>query len=93
MLQMQGHPLHKKFTEAQSTHCTSHNNSEIHQHLTHINGQIMETEAKQRKKNKTNRSYEPSGSNRYLWNISSCNKTTNLLLSTSAPIYPLQDNW
>ena len=50
MLQMQGHPLHKKFTEAQSTHCTSHNNSEIHQHLTHINGQIMETEAKQRKK-------------------------------------------
>ena len=66
MLQMQGHPLHKKFTEAQSTHCTSHNNSEIHQHLTHINGQIMETEAKQRKINKTNRSYEPSGSNRYL---------------------------
>ena len=50
MLQMQGHPLHKKFTEAQSTHCTSHNNSEIHQHLTHINGQIIETEAKQRKK-------------------------------------------
>ena len=50
MLQMQGHPLHKKFTEAQSTHCTSHNNSEIHQHLTHINGQIMETETKQRKK-------------------------------------------
>ena len=46
-----------------------------------------------REKNKTNRSYEPSGSNRYLWNISSCNKTTNLLLSTSAPIYPLQDNW
>jgi hypothetical protein len=35
------------------------------QHLTLINGQILETETKQRH-SETNRSYEPNGFNRYL---------------------------
>lgn len=43
----------------------SHNNSRRLQHLTLSNGEIMETETKQRH-SETNRSYEPNGSNRYL---------------------------
>ena len=38
----------RKFIKAQSTHCTSHNNSGRLQHPTLINGQIIETETKQR---------------------------------------------
>ena len=45
------------FTRAQSAHCTSHNNSERPQHPTLSNGQIMETETKQRH-SENNRSYE-----------------------------------
>ena len=49
-------------SKAQSTHCTSHNNSGRLQHTTLINGQILETETKQRYKD-TNRSYETNGFN------------------------------
>ena len=57
-----GTHIHKRnFTKAQSTHY----NSGRLQHPTFINGQIMETETKQRQ-SETNRSYEPSGSSRYL---------------------------
>jgi hypothetical protein len=46
---MKGNHIHKRnFTKAQSTHCTSHNNSGRLQHLTLSNQQIMETETKQR---------------------------------------------
>jgi hypothetical protein len=55
----------KETTIAQSTHCTTHNNSGRLQHPTLINEQMMETETKQRH-SKTNRSYEPNGFNRYL---------------------------
>jgi exonuclease III len=58
----------KETLVAQSTHCTSHNNSGRLQHTTFINGQIMETETKQRH-SETNRSYETNGFNRYLQNI------------------------
>jgi hypothetical protein len=51
----------KATTKAQSTHCTIHNNSGRFQH-TVINGQIIETESKQRQ-NETNRSHEPNGFN------------------------------
>ena len=51
-----------QFTTAQSTHCTSHTNSGRLQHPTIINGQIIETETKQRN-SETNRSYELNGSN------------------------------
>jgi hypothetical protein len=61
-----GTHIHKRnFTKAQSTHCTSHNNSRGLQHLTLINGQIMETQTKQRH-SETNRSYGPNGFNRHL---------------------------
>jgi hypothetical protein len=61
-----GTHIHKRnFTKAQSTHCTSHNNSGRLQHPTLINGQILETETKQRH-SETNRSYGPNGFNRYL---------------------------
>ena len=55
----------RNFTKAQSTHCTSHNNSRRLQDSTLINGQILETETKQRH-SKTNRRYEINGFNRYL---------------------------
>jgi len=45
-------------------------NSERLQQPTLSNGQIMETETKQRHR-KTNRNYEPNGFNMYLKNISS----------------------
>ena len=65
MLQMQGpHSLKKRY-KAQSTYCTSHNNSGRLQHTTFINGQIVETETKQGH-SETNRSYETNGFNRYL---------------------------
>jgi hypothetical protein len=48
-----------------STHCTTHNNSGRLQHSNLINGQIMETETKQRH-SETNRSYETNVFNRYL---------------------------
>ena len=68
MLQMQGQPHSLNFSKAQSTHCTSHNNSGRLQHTTFTNGQIMETETKQGH-TKTNRSDETNGSERYLQNI------------------------
>ena len=69
MFRMQGHPhILKKFSKAQSTHCTSHNNSGRLQHTTFINGQIVETETKQGH-SETNRSYETNGPDRYLQNI------------------------
>jgi hypothetical protein len=59
-----GTHIHKEnFTKAQSTHCTSHNNSGRLQHPTPINGQVMETEAKQRH-SENSRSDEPNGSNK-----------------------------
>ena len=66
---MQGQ-LHssRNFRKAQSTHCTSHNNSGRLQHTTFINGQIMETETKQGH-SETNKSDETNGLNRYLQNI------------------------
>jgi hypothetical protein len=36
--------IKKNFSKAQSTHCTSHNNSGRLQHPTLVNGQIMESE-------------------------------------------------
>ena len=61
MLQIQGHPHSlKKVTKVQSTHCTSHNNGGRFQHSTLTNGQIMETETKQ-KHSENNTSYEPNG--------------------------------
>jgi hypothetical protein len=66
---MQGQPHSlKNFSKAQSTHCTSHNNSGRRQHTTFINGQIVETETKQGH-SETNRSYETNGLNRYVQNI------------------------
>jgi hypothetical protein len=55
-------------SKAQSTHCTSHNNSGRLQHNTFINGQIMETETKQGH-SETKRSHETNGFNRYLQKI------------------------
>ena len=46
--------------KAQSTHCTSHNNSVRLQYPTLINGKIMEIEIKQRY-SEINRSYGPNG--------------------------------
>ena len=55
---------HKRdFTKAKSTHCTSYNNCGKLQHPTLSNGQIRETQNKQRL-GKTNRSYGPNGFNR-----------------------------
>jgi hypothetical protein len=54
--------------KAQSTHCTSQNNSGRLQNPTLTNGQILETETKQRHMD-NNRSYETNGFNRYLQNI------------------------
>jgi exonuclease III len=53
------------FTELKRTHCTSHNNCGGLQHATLLNGQIRETETKQRH-SETNRNYGPNGFNRYL---------------------------
>ena len=58
----------KETLKAQSTHCTSHNNSGRLQHTTFNNGQNMETETKQGH-TETNRSYERHGFKRYLHNI------------------------
>jgi exonuclease III len=58
----------KNFSKAQSTHCTSHNNSGRLQHTTFINGQIMEREIKQGHR-ENNRSDETNVLNRYLENI------------------------
>ena len=64
-----GTHIHKRnFAKAQSTHCTSHNNSGRLQHPTFIYEQIVETETKQGP-SETNRSYETNGLNRYLQNI------------------------
>jgi hypothetical protein len=49
-------------------YCTSQNNSGRFQQPTLTNGQILETESKQRHMD-TNRSYEKNGLNRYLQNI------------------------
>jgi hypothetical protein len=69
MLQTQGQPHSlKKLCKTQSTHCTSHNNSERLQHTTFTNGQIIETETKQGY-SETNRIYEINGSNIYVHNI------------------------
>jgi hypothetical protein len=66
MIQMWGIHIDKRnFTKAYNIHCTLHNNSEKVQHPTLINGQIMETETKQRH-SETNRIYGPNGFNRYL---------------------------
>ena len=63
---MKGCPHSKRiFTKFHSTQCASYNNSGRHQHPTLINGQIMETETKQRD-SETNRSDEPNGFKRYL---------------------------
>ena len=60
-----GTHIHKRnSTDAQSTHCTSPNKSGRLQHPTLINGQILETETKQRH-SETMRSYEINGFNRY----------------------------
>jgi hypothetical protein len=56
-MQGQPHSFKGNFSKTQSTHCTSHNNSGRLQHPTLINGQILETESKQRH-SETNRSYE-----------------------------------
>jgi hypothetical protein len=53
------------FTKETLLKLKAHNNSERLQHSTLMNGQIMETETKQRYC-ETNRTYEPNGSNRYL---------------------------
>jgi hypothetical protein len=50
--------IKKNFSKAQSTHCTSHNNSGRFQHPTLTNGQILETETKQRHMD-TNRTFYP----------------------------------
>jgi exonuclease III len=69
MFQMQGQPHSlRNFSKAQSTHCTTQNNSGRLQHTTFTNGQIMEREPKQGH-SETNRSYEINGFNRYLQNI------------------------
>ena len=68
MLQMQGQPHLLNFSKGQSTHCTSPNSSGRLQHPTLTNGQILETETKQRHM-EINRSYETNGFNRYLQNI------------------------
>jgi hypothetical protein len=68
MLQMQGQPHSLNFSKAQSTHCTSQKNSGRLQHLTLTNGQILETQTKQRLMD-TNRSYDTNGFNRHLHNI------------------------
>ena len=58
--------IHKRnFTKSQSTHHAPHNNSERLQHPTLSNGQIMETETKQRY-SETNKSYETNIFNIYL---------------------------
>jgi hypothetical protein len=56
------------YSNAQRTHCSSQNNNIRLQHHTLINGQILETETKQRH-SETNRNYETNGFNRYLQNI------------------------
>jgi exonuclease III len=58
----------KDTSKAQSTHCTSHNNSGRLQHTAFTDGQIMETETKQGH-SETKRSYETKGSDRYLENF------------------------
>jgi hypothetical protein len=61
-----GTHFHKgNFTKAQSTHHTPYNNSGSLQHTTLSNGQIIETQTKQRH-SETNRNYELSESNKYL---------------------------
>ena len=70
---MQGHPhtLNKtkqNFTKAQNIY-SPHNNSRRLQQPTLTNGQVIETETKQRH-SETKRGYEPNGFNRYLQNIS-----------------------
>ena len=59
----------RNFTKAQITHQLPHNNSGSLQHLTLINGQVIETETKQRY-SQTKIGYEPNGFNKYLQNIS-----------------------
>jgi hypothetical protein len=66
MPQTQGHP--HSFTKAQNTHQISHNNSERLQHPTFTNGQVIETETKQRHR-ETKRGYEPNGLKRCIQNI------------------------
>ena len=69
MLHVQGHPHPvSNFSKAQNTHCKAHNNNGRLHHPMVINGQIIETETKQRH-SETNRSYETNGFNRYLQNI------------------------
>ena len=58
--------------------CTSHNNSGRLQHPSLTNGQILETETKQRHMY-SNKSYKTNGFNRYLQNILSYNKRIYLL--------------
>jgi hypothetical protein len=59
-----GSHIHQRnFSKAQNTHCTSYNNIGRGQHPTLINGQILETEIKQRH-SETKRSYETNGLNR-----------------------------
>ena len=68
---MQGHPhLLKKCyaNKMQYTYYTSCNNSGILQHPTLNNGQVIETETKQRL-SETKRCYKPNVLNRYLKNI------------------------
>ena len=58
----------KDIKKCQRTHGTLQNNMERLEHLTPTNGQIMETETKQRY-SETNQSHELNGFNRYIQNI------------------------
>jgi len=64
------------------THIATHTSSRRFQNPTLINGQIMETEIKQRHR-QTKRSHEPNGLNRYLYNILAYSKRIYFLLTTS----------
>ena len=75
--------IHKRnITKAQNTHWTPHKYSGRLQYPSLTNGQITETETKQRH-TEINWSYEPNGFNRYLQNNSTQNRRVYLLLSTS----------
>ena len=78
--------IHKRnITKAKVTHQTPHINSERCQHSSLTNGQVIETETKQRN-NETNRGYESYRPNRCLQNISNKYKRIYLLLSNLRPL-------
>jgi hypothetical protein len=58
--------IKRNFTEAQSTHCTSQNNTGICEYNTLISGQVMERKSTQRH-SETKRNYEANEFNRYIY--------------------------